>query len=168
VDSVYNTREFKEEITRKYFEMIYKLAFNQTKSRDNADDVVQEVFLRYIKNNVVFKSEEHIKAWLIRVTINCSKNIFTNSWFKRTEGLSEDISVSFETKEESDIYTATTELPKKYRAVIHLFYYEDMSVAEIAKCLNEKESTIKSQLHRARIMLKSKLKGGTGFVRKDV
>ena len=168
MDSVYNTREFKEEITRKYFDMIYKLAFNQTKKHADADDVVQEVFLRYINNKVEFKSEEHIKAWLIRVTINCCKSIFTSSWFKRTEGLSEDIPVQFETQEESDVYTATAELPKKYRAVIHLYYYEDMSVSEISKCLNRNESTIKSQLHRARALLKTKLKGGSSFVQKNV
>lgn len=164
----YNTREYKEEITKKYFNMIYKLAFNQTKNHDDADDVVQEVFLRYIKKDIEFESEEHIKAWLIRVAINCSKNVFTNSWFKRTEGLSEDIPVQFSSEEESEVYIATKELPPKYRAVIHLFYYEDMSIAEISKCLRQKESTVKSQLHRARLMLKSKLKGEYDFVQEDI
>ncbi|MBP3361461.1 MAG: sigma-70 family RNA polymerase sigma factor [Clostridia bacterium] len=142
--------------------MIYKLALNQTKNRENADDVVQEVFLRYIQKDIDFQSEEHVKAWLIRVAINCSKNVFTNSWFKKTEGLSEEI--SFETPERSDVYYATLELPQKYRAVIHLFYYEDMSVAEISKCIGVKEATVKSQLHRAREMLRTKLKGGYDFV----
>lgn len=158
----FRTRESKEELTKKYFPMIYKLALNQTKNRENADDVVQEVFLRYIQKDIDFQSEEHVKAWLLRVTINCSKNVFTNSWFKKTEGLSEDI--TFETPERSDVYYATLELPQKYRAVIHLFYYEDMSVADISKCLGVKEATVKSQLHRAREMLRTKLKGGYDFV----
>lgn len=160
--SDFKTRESKEELTKKYFPMIYKLALNQTKNRENADDVVQEVFLRYIQKDIDFQSEEHVKAWLIRVAINCSKNVFTNSWFKKTEGLSEEI--SFETPERSDVYYATLELPQKYRAVIHLFYYEDMSVAEISKCIGVKEATVKSQLHRAREMLRTKLKGGYDFV----
>lgn len=158
----FRTRESKEELTKKYFPMIYKLALNQTKNRENADDVVQEVFLRYIQKDIDFQSEEHVKAWLLRVTINCSKNVFTNAWFKKTEGLSEDI--IFETPERSDVYYATLELPQKYRAVIHLFYYEDMSVADISKCLGVKEATVKSQLHRAREMLRTKLKGGYDFV----
>ena len=148
----------KESVIEKYFNMVYKLALSQTKDKANTDDVVQEVFLRYIKGNTVFESEEHIKAWLIRVTINCSKNIFSNSWFKKTVPLTEEI--VFESKEKSDVYYATLELPQKYRTVIHLFYYEDLSIAQIAEYLKTKESTVKSQLHRGRAMLKEKLKGG--------
>ena len=148
----------KEDVVEKYFNMVYKLALSQTKDKANADDVVQEVFLRYIKGDTAFENEEHIKAWLIRVTINCSKNTFSNSWFKKTVPLTEEI--VFQSKEKSDIYYTTLELPQKYRTVIHLFYYEELSVAQIAKYLKTKESTIKSQLHRGREMLKEKLKGG--------
>lgn len=147
-----------EDIIEKYFNMVYKLALSQTKDKANTDDVVQEVFLRLLKGSTEFKSEEHIKAWLIRVTLNCSKNVFSNSWFKKTVPLSEEI--VFESKEKSDVYYAVLELPQKYRTVIHLFYYEGFSVAEIAKVLETKESTVKSQLHRGREMLKEKLKGG--------
>lgn len=148
----------KEDIVEKYFNMVSKLALSQTKSRTSADDVVQEVFLRYIRGDTVFESEEHIKAWLIRVTINCSKNTFSNSWFKKTVPLTEEI--AFCSKEKSDVYYATLALPQKYRTVIHLFYYEELSVAQIAKYLKTKESTVKSQLHRGREMLREKLKGG--------
>lgn len=147
-----------EEIIEKYFNMVYKLALSQTKDKTNTDDVVQEVFLRLIKGNTEFQSEEHIKAWLVRVTLNCSKNVFSNSWFKKTVPLSEEI--VFESKEKGDVYYAVAELPRKYRTVIHLFYYEGFSVAEIASALKTKQSTVKSQLHRGREMLKEKLKGG--------
>lgn len=149
----------KEEVVEKYFNMVYKLALSQTKDKTHADDVCQEVFLRYIRSNTKYESEEHIKAWLIRVTVNCSKNIFSNSWFQKTVPLTEEI--MFENEEKGDVYYATLELPQKYRTVIHLFYYEDLSVAEIASSLKMKESTVKSQLHRGREMLKEKLKGGT-------
>ena len=158
-------QENKPEVSRtieKYFSMVYKLALSQTKSTVNAEDVTQEVFLRYIQNQDKLQSEEHAKAWLIRVTVNCSKSLFLSSWFKRTVPLEEDI--PFDTPEKGEVYYAVLELPQKYRTVIHLFYYEDMSVREIAESLGEKETTVKSQLHRGREMLKKLLKGGYNFV----
>ena len=152
----------KREIVNKYFDMIYRLALTRTGDKNHADDVTQEVFLRYIQQEKKFASEEHIKAWLIRVTINCSKDIFTSSWFKKTVPLSEEL--VFNTPEKSDVYYAVAELPVKYRTVIHLFYYEDFKVEEIANCLNLNESTVRSQLHRGREMLKTKLKEGYDFV----
>ena len=148
----------KDQVVEKYFNMVYKLALNQTKDRTHADDVTQEVFLRYIKKDYNFESEEHIKAWLLRVTINCSHNVFNSSWFKKTTPITEDI--AFENEEVGDVYYATLELPQKYRTVIHLFYYEDFSIAEISRYLNVNEATIKSRLHRGREKLKEKLKGG--------
>ena len=158
-------QENKPEVSRtieKYFSMVYKLALSQTKSTVNAEDVTQEVFLRYIQNQDKIQSDEHAKAWLIRVTVNCSKSLFLSSWFKRTVPLEEDI--PFDTPEKGEVYYAVLELPQKYRTVIHLFYYEDMSVREIAESLGEKETTVKSQLHRGREMLKKLLKGGYNFV----
>ena len=151
-----------EEIVHKYIDMVYRLALSQTKSKEYADEVVQEVFLRYLQSKKEFESEEHRKAWLIRVTVNCSKNIFSNSWFKKTVPLSEEI--SFETQEQGDAYFAVAELPKKYRTVIYLYYYEEMSVREIAETLAASEGTVKSQLHRGRELLRKKLKGGENFV----
>lgn len=151
-----------DEIIKKYIDMVYRLALSRTKDKTHADDVVQEVFLRYISVKKEFESDEHIKAWLIRVTINCSNSIFESSWFKKTAPLDDEI--AFDTPEKSEVYYAVLELPKKYRTVIHLFYYEDMSIAEIADCLGEKVSTVKSQLHRGREMLREKLKGGYGIV----
>ena len=155
----------KRQIVEKYFDMIYRLALSQTKSREYADDVVQEVFLRYIKYNRTFESEEHTKAWLLRVTINCSKNVFNTGWYKKTVPLSESGErVTFDTHEKSDAYYAVMDLPQKYRAVIHLFYYEDMSVEEISQNLGINPSTVKSQLSRGRKLLKEKLKGEYDFV----
>ena len=153
-----NDIEYKHEIVKKYFDTVYRLALSQTQDRTRADDVVQETFLRYIKIDKEFESEEHIKAWLLRVTITCSKSSFTTSWHKKTVPLTEDIST--EMPEIEEVYAVVAQLPRKYRTVIHLFYYEDMSVKEIAKLLSTGESTIKSQLHRAREMLRAKLEGG--------
>lgn len=146
-----------EELLKRYAAMVYRLAFARTKSRYDADDILQEVFLRYIRRKPNCQSEEHRKAWLIRATINCSKTLLTSAWFRKTTPL-EDTLYS-ELEEHSEVYYAVLELPIKYRTVIHLFYYEDYAVAEIAALLCCKESTVKSQLHRARNQLREKLKG---------
>lgn len=148
---------FKHAIVEKYFDTVYRLALSQTQDSHRADDVLQDVFIKYINSDKEFESEEHIKAWLIRVTINCCKSTFTNSWVKKTVPLTDDI--TFEIPEQEDIYYAVAKLPKKYRAVIHLFYFEELNIKEISQYLKVKESTIKSQLHRGREMLKEILKG---------
>ena len=157
--------EEKRQIVEKYFNMIYRLALSQTKNREMAEDVVQEVFLRYLKADRGFESEEHIKAWLIRVAINCSHSLFSSSWYKKTAPMSElKDEITFDSEEKSDVYYAVKELAPKYRAVIHLFYDEDMSIDEISKALKVNPSTVKSQLSRGRKLLREKLKGGYDFV----
>lgn len=144
-------------IIEKYSDMVYRLAFSQTRSKNDADDIFQEVFLRYIKKNIKFESEEHIKAWLIRVTVNCSKKLWSSSWIKKTVPLEDNI--SFNMKEENYIHDILLSIPKKYRSIIHLFYYEDLSVNQISEILKINPSTIRVQLMRARNILKEKLKG---------
>lgn len=151
-----------EEIIKQHFDMVYRLALSQTKNITSAEDVTQEVFLRLIQNRHKLTSDEHIKAWLIRVTVNCSKSVFMNSWFKKTVPLSDEL--TFDTPEKSEVYYAVQSLPSKYRTAVHLFYYEDMSVKEIAECLSMKEATVKSHLFRGRELLRNELKGGYDFV----
>lgn len=159
----------KETILR-YSEMVYRLAYSLVKDRYDADDIYQEVFTNYIKKNPQFQSEEHEKAWFIRVTVNSCKNFWKSAWQNRTEGLikavqknREDMVAGTEESTEKEAqYLAMIEqvklLPEKYRIVIHLFYYEDMSVEEIGKVLKSKPSTIRTQLTRARRLLKKWLK----------
>lgn len=146
-----------EQVLGSYANMVYRLAFSRTKSRFDADDILQEVFLRYIRSTPECQDEEHRKAWLIRATINCSKTLLTSAWFRKTAPL--DDTLFSEMKEHSEVYYAVLELPVKYRTVIHLYYYEDYEVAEIAALLSCKPSTVKSQLYRARSLLRDKLKG---------
>lgn len=154
------------EIINIYSDMVYKLTLARTKNKFDADDVFQEVFIRYMKHYHKLTSDEHTKAWLIRVTINCSNNIFASSWFKKTvsltwlrkdKALTDEL--SFSDQKNKKIYNSVLELPKKYRTVIHLFHYEDMSIIEMSKALEINEGTIKSQLHRGRNLLKVSLKG---------
>ena len=100
------TKEYKSEIIEKYFNMVYKLALAQTKDVHHAEDVTSDVFLKYMQTDKAFESEEHIKAWLLRVTINTGKSLFQNSWFKKTEPISETLAAAEVGEEESDVYLA--------------------------------------------------------------
>lgn len=152
------TDEYINQILAKHSNMVYRVALSQTKNKQDADDVFQEVFLRLIKKDPQFQNYEHEKAWLIRVTINCSKKIFSSAWFKKTSPLKDEL--SFTTKEKSDVYYAVIELPRKYRIVIYLYYYEEYSVLEMSQILSLKESTVKTHLYRGRKLLEEKLEGG--------
>ena len=143
-----------------YGDMVYRLALVRTRSVADAEDVVQEVFLRCLRNNPVFQSAEHQKAWLIKVAINCSKSLLGNAF--RRHSVPEDAAgdlASEDAETDSTVYDAVKKLPEKYRTAIHLYYYEDYSVKEIADVMRSTESTVKSWLHRARGMLKEELGG---------
>lgn len=151
------------EALHQYADMVYKLAYAQARNKSDADDIFQEVFIRLVKNKPGFESEEHMKAWLIRVTVNCAKSLWLSSWRRRMV-FWEDKDLDRIPAEEAPagneaLEEALDSLPMKMRRVIHLFYYEEMSMDEIAEALNEKPSTIRSQLSRARKALKKKLTG---------
>lgn len=141
-----------------YADMVYRVALTRCKSIETAEDIFQEVFMRFSEKNPKFENDEHEKAWFIRVTINLTKNIKESAWNKKVVRLDENI--VFSTKEENDVYGVVCELPQNYRTVIYLLYYEGYKVYEISKLMNKPEGTIKIWLFRAREILKEKLKGG--------
>ena len=152
-----------------YGDMILRLAFSCLKNREDAEDVLQDVFVKLIEHHPRFESGEHEKAWLIRVTINICRNRLRSPW-RRHKELDEAISETAFVEQwdsvledESGVMTAVMQLPQKYQEVIHLFYYEDCSISQIAAILRKKESTVRSLLHRARAMLKDSLKEGWNF-----
>jgi len=155
-----NKNEYLEILVDKYSDMVYRLAMSRTRNKEISEDVYQEVFLRLAKKCPDFENENHEKAWLIKVTINCTKNILAGKWLKNTEELTEEL--AFSDPEKHDVYYAVMELPLKYRTIIHLFYYEGYKIEEISKILHINENTIKSQLSRAREKLKVKIEGGFG------
>lgn len=145
-----------EKVIQYYSDMVYRLAFARTGTKQDADDIFQEVFLRYVKKKPEFETEEHRKAWLIRVTINCANSFWSSLRRKKTQEMTNEI--LFETEDSVNLYTELQKLPPKYRDVIHLFYYEDMTLEEICLALNRKNSAIRTQLTRARVMLKKFMK----------
>ena len=151
-----------QKVIEKYSPMVYRLAYSLVKSRADADDIHQEVFLKYMKYRPRFESEEHEKAWFIRVTTNQCRNWWKMAWRKRVVSLSEykedDVTQDFSAKKNEDIIETVKLLPQKYRVVIHLFYYEELSIEEISNILGRKASTVRTQLTRARKQLSKLLK----------
>ena len=147
-----------KDIINNYSDMVYKVALTRCGNVENAEDVFQNVFMKLSEKMPKFKSEEHKKAWLIRVTINFSKNMNMSAWNRKVVTLDENM--EFETKEESDEFSVVCDLPQNYRTVIYLYYYEGYKVEEIAKLMSSTSGTIKTWLYRAREILKTKLEGG--------
>jgi len=116
------------------------------------------VFFRYINKMPQLKSEEHLKAWLIRVTLNVAKSLSTSSWSTKVVPISEHDPIATDEHANTDIYYAVLSLPEKYRTVVMLYYYEDYSINEISQILDRTVTAIQTQLQRARAMLKNKLK----------
>ena len=135
---------------------VYRLALSQMKNRHDADDVFQEVFYRYLRKKPVFVSAEHEKHWFIRVTLNCARSTLSSFWFRNTGALPEDLPGDFDDRrvDPGDLKAALEKLDKRYRAVLHLYYYEDMPAKEIAAALSLKESNVRMLLTRARRALK--------------
>lgn len=153
---------FQIKMIETYSDMVYRLAFAAVKSRFDADDIHQEVFVRYLKNVPVFQNADHEKAWFLRVTINCCKNHWKSAWIRKITGLSaEEPCGSYEPDEldedSLELIEEVKKLPEKYRIVIHLFYYEDMSIEAISSITGRKQSTVRTQLTRARELLKKRL-----------
>ena len=141
-----------------YADMVYRVALTRCKSIETAEDIFQEVFMRFSEKNPKFENNEHEKAWFIRVTINLTKNIKESAWSKKVVRLDENI--EFNTEEENEIYGIVCNLPQNYRTVIYLLYYEGYKVNEISKLMGKPEGTIKTWLFRAREILKEKIEGG--------
>lgn len=158
MENSFGTDEFIQHVLDKYSKMLIKIAFTYVKNMADAEDIAQDAFVSLIRKGSGFDSEEHEKAWLIRVTINNCKNHLKSSWSKRRVPLEEDI--SYMQEEESEVLITVLKLPPKYRTVIHLYYYEEYSINEIAEILHKKPATIGTWLSRGRNLLKSELTGG--------
>ena len=146
-----------EQIIARNASAVYKLAFARCGNRADADDIFQQVFLRYIARRPEFANAAHEKAWFLRVTVNCSKNFWGSAFRRNTQPMTEEITAP--QPEDHGLEAAVAALPEKYRVLIHLFYYEGMTTADIAQLLGRKESTVRMQLTRARRLLGESLKG---------
>lgn len=144
----------------KYSPVVYRMAYSMVKNTQDAEDIHQEVFLKYLDKRPEFENEEHAKAWFLRVTINLAKNLWKTAWQQKVVSLGEvDREEGEEPQQEEDKLIETVkQLPQKYRTVVHLFYYEEYSLEEIADLLKAKPSTVRTRLTRARQKLRELLK----------
>ncbi len=147
------------DVVARYGNMVYRLAFARLQNRHDADDIFQEVFLRYVRRAPQFANDEHEKAWFLRTTINCCKNYWASAWRRKTTGLSEvpEQLIVYDNEDAQLLADALKQLPPKYRIVLHLYYYEGLTAEQIAKVQNISSGTVRMQLSRARTMLKDLL-----------
>lgn len=158
------TEEQFSHLAKKYMDTVFRLAFNYLKSQSEADDVTQEVLIKLYRTDKEFENEEHIKHWLIRVTINECKKAFLSPW-KRIEPIEDYAStLSFTSPEHGELFYAVMDLPKKYRVPIFLYYYEDYSCEEISSFLSIANATVRTRLRRGREILKTKIQEGENNV----
>lgn len=134
---------------------LFLIILSFTQNHSDAEDILQHVFLKLWKHDKPFEDSDHVDKWLTAVCVNESKN-YIKSPFKRKSAPLDEARELYTFKEDDsyDLFNAVATLPKKERVVIHLFYYEDMAVKDIAKLLKIKESAVKTRLHRARQNLK--------------
>ncbi len=161
-ESVRTDKDIVETINQ-YSNSLFKVALSYTQDKATAEDVVQDVLIKYITEAKEFTSEEHKKAWLLRVTINECKKLFRSKWSTRKVTL-EDI-YTFEEPDKHEVFYAVMDLPVNYRVVIHLYYYENMAVRDIGNILKLNENTVTSRLHRGRKLLKKVLEVEYEFIK---
>ena len=139
-----------------YGDMVWRLALARTGHIQDAQDVFQEVFLRYFRHQDKLATHEHRRAWLIRCTINCSNSLLASLWRRRTVPLEAAAQLGVR-DEYRDVWWAVMALPPKLRTAIHLFYYEGLSIAEISAATGAAQGTVKSWLSRGRDKLREAL-----------
>lgn len=155
-------------VINQYYDLVHKIAYSKTQSIEDADDLSQEVFLKLLQTKKEFESAEHIKNWLIRVTVNTYLKNISSGWNKNTTYMTDELLGAMEGSNsnfyyndkyiiDDDILELINSLPEPNREVLWLFYYNDMSIRDIALKQNKSESAVKVQLSRSRKILKEKL-----------
>lgn len=147
---------------QEYSQTVLKLAYSYVQNSSDAEDIAQDVFFALLKEEKLFLTEEHLKAWLIRVTINKSKNYVKSSWFSKRNEMPENL--SYMPKEYNEVLEAVFQLKEKYRLPIHLFYYEGYSIQEIAEIMKIPSATVGTRLKRGREKLRILLGSEDGFI----
>ena len=144
-------------LAQRYMDTIFRIAYSYLRSQADADDVTQDVLIQLYKTDTAFESDDHLKHWLIRVTVNRCKNIFCSPWRKVEDIADYENSLTFEAPEHRELFDAVMALDKRYRLPVLLYYYEGYSQKEIAGLLSLPEETVRTRLFRARGKLKATL-----------
>ena len=154
------SNEETERAIRLYADMVYRISILYLKNEAEAQDVFQDVFLKYALSSCAFESNENEKAWLIRVTINSCKDQLKSFFRKKKLPLEDAFDWGYNDKAKtSDTLEAVLALPKKYKDVIYLYYYEGYSAEEIGELVSKNKNTVYTLLARGRKILEKKLGG---------
>lgn len=168
LDVASNPSDAVEQALNRFGNDILRLAYSYMKSWDDAEDIVQEVLIRFMQSAKQFRDEQHVKAWLLLVAANLCKDKLKTSQRKKEVAMPEgyEVAVSEVQEEDSNIGQMVSSLPDKYRIVIHLYYYEEYTTKEIAEILQKKEATVRSLLKRGREKLEKMMKGDDGYAKR--
>lgn len=147
-----------EQIIREYADMIFRIAYNNLGNVSDAEDILQEVSLTLVTCDAPLHDEQHLRFWLCRVTLNKCRNHRKSLLRRKTEPLTEDIPYS--QKEYTGVIEQLRKLPDKYRTVLFLYYYEDMTIEQIARVMQKNSNTVGSQLRRGKELLRKILTDG--------
>ncbi len=150
-----------ERLIIKYSDMVFRIAIHNLKNTADAEDITQDVFIELISKCPEYKDEKYLKAWLIRVTINKCNSFHRLFWQKNRESI--DDYLHLEAPEHQGVMEEIFSLPKDYRNIIYLYYYEEYTIAEIAGILRKNPNTVSSYLQRARKKLKEILSEEGGY-----
>lgn len=151
-------------LAQKYIDTVFRVALNALRSGADAEDVTQNVFLKLLREKKPIQSDDHVRNWLIRVTVNECKNLTRSKWWHRASFDDYAATLSFESPAQSDLFYAVMALPEKYRLPIYLHYYEEYTTLEIGKLLKLPKNTVCSRLKWGRELLKASLSEEEAYV----
>ena len=151
-----------EQAMEEHGKSVFAAACSILKNREDAEDVVQDTFLRFYTGKKEFESDDHLRAWLLRVAVNRSKDLLRSTHRQRELPFEESpVEFAFPSEESRELFRAVTDLPEVYRIVVHLYYYEDYPVKEIARILRLPQAAVKTRLFRGRQLLRKALEEET-------
>ncbi|HOA96899.1 RNA polymerase sigma factor [Acetivibrio saccincola] len=153
---IIKTQKINEDL-QEFGNMVMSISMNYLKNKADAENITQEVFLKLFLSSKEFKSYEHKKAWLIRVTTNLCKDFLKSASKRRDVSLEEVAELSYIDKGRGDVLDLIRELPAGYRKIVYLYYYEGYKTKDIAKITGLSKSNVSVSLHRARKLLKEKI-----------
>ncbi len=143
-----------------YADMVRRLCMLHLKNYADTEDIFQTVFLKYALSSIEFENKEHEKAWLIRVTINACKDLLKSFFRRNTVSIHQLIEQPApQDQDYTDVLEAVLSLPKKYKDVVYLYYYEGYTAPQISKILGKNMNTIYTLLNRSKKILKAQLGG---------
>ena len=149
-----------EDLITKYSATVFRCAYSYVNNRSDAEDIMQEVFLKYLVKKPIFNNETHEEAWFLRVTINMCKSYLKSSWLKKRDIMTDNMENDICIERDPDLWELVRQLPEKYRVVVVLHFVEGYTIKEISRILKKNQSTIGTWLERGKKKLRKAMEEG--------